>query len=75
MPQSRTVQKLAVGEHKLPVTCTDGETSGAFRVLTASSSPAAGDSSIILPHSTILMASLSGRITLILASRKRKKTN
>jgi len=62
----------SVGEHTITVLYTDGETSGTFKILAASSSPATGDEFNFMLHSTILAVSFSGLIMLILISRKRK---
>ena len=66
---------LSTGEHTVTVLYTDGETSGTFKILAASSTPATGDDSNIMLYSTMLTISFSALVILILASKKRKQRN
>ena len=66
---------LSTGEHTVTVLYTDGETSGTFKILAASSTPATSDDSNIMLYSTMLTISFSALVILILASKKRKQRN
>lgn len=63
----------SVGEHTITVLYTDGETTGTFKILAASSSPATGDNSNIMLWSGVLGVSTLGLVVL-LADRKRRRS-
>ena len=67
------LKRLSTGEHTITVLYTDGETSGTFKILAASSTPATGDNSNIMLWSGVLGVSTLGLVVL-LADRKRRKS-
>jgi len=66
------LKRLSTGEHTITVLYTDGETSGTFKILAASSTPATGDNSNIMLYSSMFTVSLAGLVVLLLAAKKRK---
>ena len=67
------LKRLSTGEHTITVLYTDGETSGTFKILAASSTPATGDDSNIMLWSGVLGVSTLGLVVL-LADRKRRRS-
>ena len=67
------LKRLSTGEHTITVLYTDGETSGTFKILAASSTPATGDNSNIMLYSSMFTVSLAGLVVLLLAAKKRKQ--
>ena len=64
---------LSTGEHTITVVYTDGETSGTFRILAQTSTPASGDDSNITLYGSMSVISLAALMLLLLASRKRRQ--
>ena len=67
------LKRLSTGEHTITVLYTDGETSGTFKILAASSTPATGDNSNIMLYGSMFTVSLAGLVVLLLAAKKRKQ--
>jgi len=69
------LQKLSIGGYTITVVYTDGETSGTFKILAQSTTPATGDDSNIMLYSSVFAVSLAAIIVLLLAQKKRKQEN